>query len=711
MNHFISGIIKIAILEASIALLLIDLAAGDRFKTIREKAHTVVTGLMVLAFCNFGALHPSNDPAVVFTAIPLLLLSAQVVSFAFDPKRDERLAAFRAWGSADPKRAGRWAMTYVLVALGIVFVWLNQLPGGLFGALISGGVAWTVGSSVQRIASGERKVSESLVTTLVKRSRPLAVGLVIALSGGWVAAGVGTGRSLLIHQWEQFHFYLGAKYQAEVGWFNLYKAVIIADRETINTLANLPTTRDLSTFETISVADALKDADAVKGHFSPQRWQEFRADWVQMSGLWRIDWTRIINDHGNSNSPAWSIIAAPLTRLTPLTLKGQALLGWLDILLMVGMWLFLWQTFGHRVASTGLLVWAALPIVFEYSTGSILRWDWLFALGLAAGFLKLKRYGWAGGFFGFAVATKLFPLFFGVAMGVRALLEWRKTKKLDREHVRFAVSTIATGLIVVGVSTVMFGTSAWKEYAQRIQVAQYEKFYGIQYSFKSVYLQHAAGTVTEWAQAIFPGGLKQQSELVEVCKGSSSTSEGASCSRELTGCGDNKSFSLKCTGDDCVCTGRGKEERFTEAGACGRAADLFRDRCKFPEDYSTGLFFAQLLFTLVIVVLIRRATDVEAFLLGPLLVFIWLTVNMYYWNMLGLLVVGLVLRSERPNQKPALGLAIGFHLIFMVYYLYQHLNRSITEGYAVAWMMAVLTVIVAIWEFRTRDATDVQPSS
>jgi hypothetical protein len=95
-------------------------------------------------------------------------------------------------------------------------------------------------------------------------------------------------------------------------------------------------------------------------------------------------------------------------------------------------------------------------------------------------------------------------------------------------------------------------------------------------------------------------------------------------------------------------------------------------------------------------------------LLGPLLVFTWLTVNMYYWNMLGLLVVGLVLRSERPNQKPALGLAIGVHLIFMVYYLYQHLNRSITEGYAVAWMMAVLTLIVSFWEFRTTDPAPAQ---
>ena len=33
-------------------------------------------------------------------------------------------------------------------------------------------------------------------------------------------------------------------------------------------------------------------------------------------------------------------------------------------------------------------------------------------------------------------------------------------------------------------------------------------------------------------------------------------------------------------------------------------------------------------------------SDVEAFTLGPLLVFTWLTVNMYYWNMLGLLALG-----------------------------------------------------------------------
>ncbi|MBL8909711.1 MAG: DUF2029 domain-containing protein [Archangium sp.] len=712
MNHFIAGILKIAILEASIALLLIDVASGEKHQKLRDRAHTLITTIMVLAFCNYGALHPSNDPPMLLTVVPVVFLIGRLIAFAFDPRRDERFAAFRATCVANPKRVERVAFVLHLIVLAMVYVFAHGF--GFGGIAVGVGIAYFLARTFKRFALGELKFPESLAQTLLKRSRPIAVVLALALSFGWVCGGVFTGRALLVHQWEQFHFYLGAKYQREVGWFNLYKAVILADRESINTLAQLPTTRDLSTFETISVEEALRDPQAIKGRFTPERWDEFKADWVRMSNLWRIDWTRIINDHGNSNSPAWSIIAAPLCRIVPLTMWGQALLGWLDMILMLGMWLVVWRTFGHRAASVGLLVWAAPPIIFEYSTGSILRWDWLFTVGLAACFIKQKRYGWAGGFFGFAVATKLFPLFFGVAMGLKALLDFRKEKKLKPEHIAFARSTVIVGVITVVLSTLMFGVDAWKEYAQRIQIAQVEKFYGIQYSFKSVYLQHSASPLVDWSQTIFPAALKQQSPQVETCKSSGSSSDGNTCKVSLSKCGDNKSFELACAGDACTCTMAGKTEQFSEPGACGHADQLFKDRCRAPTDYSSGLFIGQLLFTLIILLLLRRADDVEAFLLGPLLVFTWLTVNMYYWNMLGLLAVGAVIRSERPHQKPSLWLAIGFHLIFMIYYLYQHLNRSISEGYAVAWMMTVLIVSTAIWETlaaRTSEAAGELSSS
>jgi lipopolysaccharide export LptBFGC system permease protein LptF len=84
---------------------------------------------------------------------------------------------------------------------------------------------------------------------------------------------------------------------------------------------------------------------------------------------------------------------------------------------------------------------------------------------------------------------------------------------------------------------------------------------------------------------------------------------------------------------------------------------------------------------------------------------------MYYWNMLGLLAMGLALRAERPNQRPALGMLIGLHVIFMVFYLYQHLNRGLTEGYAVAWLITVLTIATAAWELRVTRRSEMVDST
>ena len=47
----------------------------------------------------------------------------------------------------------------------------------------------------------------------------------------------------------------------------------------------------------------------------------------------------------------------------------------------------------------------------------------------------------------------------------------------------------------------------------------------------------------------------------------------------------------------------------------------------------------------------RSPNDIQAFTLGPLLVFIWLIVNMYYWNMLGFLALGDLKRHPEKRGK------------------------------------------------------------
>ena len=458
--------------------------------------------------------------------------------------------------------------------------------------------------------------------------------LTLLMVFAWCNFGLLRGNFGMVHEWEQFHFYLGAKYQQEVGWFNLYKAAILADRESTHTLDRMTQTRDITNFEVISVDQAMKDGPQVRAKFSDARWAEFKEDWRRMQiSSPGIGFDRIMMDHGNSNSPAWALIAHPIAELFPIDRSNQTFIGLLDMFLMGIMWWFIWRSFGPRPTLVAVLIWAALPIVFDYLAGSFLRWDWLFCLGMAIVFMKREKWATAGAFFGFAVATKLFPVFFGVALGIRALLVYQREKKLAVRYRRFAVGAFASALTAVLLSSAMFGGFwAWKEYKQRIDVARDEKFYSIQYSLQTVYLQFTNSSAEELVKGgwLFPAEIKQARADVDI------------------------------------------------------------------NAQSSGFFLIKLLFTLLVVVLILRADDIQAFTLGPLLVLIWLIVNMYYWNMLGFLALGLFLRKERP----ALGALLGLHFILIVYYLYVHLNRGFSEGYAVAVMLCVWLITFAAFEWR-----------
>jgi hypothetical protein len=567
ISHFVSGIFKIILLEASVALLFIDRIAPDRFPRAQRWALAFVAGLMVFTWSNFGGLQGAGVSVL-------------------------------------------YILTIVPLALGLSW---------LFGAGLSAEpTAW--------MKKFRARVKKSFHRTV---HAPVAIVLAVLLAWGWVWSGHQLHAIPLVHRWEQFHFYLGAKYQREIGWFDLYKAVVIADRETVNVLSNVQTIRDTATFDQVPIGTAFAESDRIHSNFAPERWKEFKEDWMAMVRTWGGNWEQIVNDHGNSNSPAWSIIAYPITRLVPISAENQSYLGWLDMLLMLFLWLFLYETFGRRLACFALIIWAVPENTFGYLAGSFLRWDWLFAVGMAAAFIKRGRWATSGAFFAYAVASKLFPICFGVALALKVLPEVIKKRALDSRYVRFIAGAAVCGVVVVGLSSAMFGFSAWKEYEHRIATAQVEKYYPIQYSLKTVYLQLATLGDTALTEAIFPSEIQQARYDVDI------------------------------------------------------------------KDHAIGYLVIRLLFTFAVFLLVRRATDVEAFLVGPLLVFTWLTVNMYYWNMLGLLALGLASRRARPTFS----MLVGLHLIFMMFYLYQHLSHGFSEAYSVAFVMCFWILGFAAWEW------------
>ena len=81
-----------------------------------------------------------------------------------------------------------------------------------------------------------------------------------------------------VHYGDVFHSYLGAKYFKELGYYELYNAVIAADTEQDNLLARIPFYTDLRTYQNTPRETALKNIDRVKNLFSQKRWDAFKSD-------------------------------------------------------------------------------------------------------------------------------------------------------------------------------------------------------------------------------------------------------------------------------------------------------------------------------------------------------------------------------------------------------------------------------------------------
>jgi hypothetical protein len=334
----------------------------------------------------------------------------------------------------------------------------------------------------------------------------------------WTNYGGLRGYDRLVHRWEQYHFYFGSKYLPEVGYFNLYKATILADRESAHILTQVRETRDLTNFEVLPVGVALADAAAVRGAFSDARWRAFVADWATLA-RGGADWTHIMTDHGNSGSPAWAMFAAPIARICGIGPTGQTIMGLVDTLLMIILFVFVFLTFGTRPACVMITIFSMVPFCFDYLAGSLLRWDWLFALGMCLCFWRRGRSLIAGAFFGYAVASKLFPLFFGVALGLQQLGVLIRTRRLDQRIVRFGVGTVAAGLLAVAISSAMFGPRIWRTYRDRIHVTNVEKYYGNQYSFRTVFLQFYESTPLEVRRGlVMPAEIKQSRPDIDIAR-------------------------------------------------------------------------------------------------------------------------------------------------------------------------------------------------
>jgi hypothetical protein len=273
-----------------------------------------------------------------------------------------------------------------------------------------------------------------------------------------------------VHPTDFYHYYVGAKYQAELGYTRLYACTAIADVEAgqREKLAGRRI-RDLESNTLQSVEPILADPSRCTRHFSPERWSEFQRDvtWFR-ENTEKASWRAIRMDHGYNATPTWAVLAGTLAGAGPATDTWVMGLALVDGFLLLVMWALVARAFGWPVLCVGLVFWGTnVPAAFGWTGGSFLRQDWLAALVIGLCLLRMRKPFAAGFAIGCATLFRIYPLFVFVALGLAAAWEmWqRRAIFVSSDHRRIASGALVALATIVPLSIATSGgIDTWRDF-------------------------------------------------------------------------------------------------------------------------------------------------------------------------------------------------------------------------------------------------------
>lgn len=270
-----------------------------------------------------------------------------------------------------------------------------------------------------------------------------------------------------IHYWDAYHYFIGAKYLPELGYFKLYEATYVAGRE-LGAFSDITYVRDLPTYLGRWVSSI--DAQVVRGRFSGERWEMFKRDLAFLHP--RVPkWPAFFLDHGYNDPPPRALLLHLLVRWVPANRLTLDVLTLLDYLLMVVAFGFVWRAFG-TIPTALTFAFLALSFFgrFDLIGGSILRWDWVAALlvGVAAFTRGFGRT--AGILFAYAILARIFPVLFLVPLAIK-WVQGRRARTSDRTLTHCLVWAIGAVLaVMLGLAVAGSRLPMIPEYIAKIHV-------------------------------------------------------------------------------------------------------------------------------------------------------------------------------------------------------------------------------------------------
>ncbi|MDD5005294.1 MAG: hypothetical protein PHS93_02170 [Candidatus Omnitrophica bacterium] len=278
-----------------------------------------------------------------------------------------------------------------------------------------------------------------------------------------------TNKSRYIHYPEFFVHYIGPKYFKELGYFNTYNAMAVADAQGENILSDNPSIMNLRNYHYISKKEILENAGYYKSLFSPLRWQEFKSDIASLNrqcSPWQFK--NAVVDHGYNASPVWNATASILTNIVGA--DKIIYLALLDIFLLILMFVVLGYSFGLEIMLVALIFFSVNFISsFYWIGGAFLRYDWLVALVCALSMVHKNKYTLAGIFLSYAAMVKIFPVLFLAGLIVKAAWNIIEKRKLPKKYIKLFVSFALTSVILFAYGSIHGkGIANWKDFTQKI---------------------------------------------------------------------------------------------------------------------------------------------------------------------------------------------------------------------------------------------------
>lgn len=272
-----------------------------------------------------------------------------------------------------------------------------------------------------------------------------------------------------VHYTEFFHYWLGPEYFSELGYQDLYDAVVAADYEDDpQGYAPEGIVRSLQTYAIIHRSTALVRADEVRSAFAPQRWAAFKRDVATFRETFPSVWRsgRVMLDHGYNGAPLTTVIFQAVIRLSGLS--GHQLLNtlcWIDPVLILLTAAWIGRRWGPRVGLSFVFFWALNPLNdYPYIGGAFLRTLWFVLLALGLLYWRQGASRLAGVFLAVATHLTVFPAFFAAVVLLRDLISpdrWQRVLANKRFYLSFG------GMLLILVAVTSFlpnpsGKGTWR---------------------------------------------------------------------------------------------------------------------------------------------------------------------------------------------------------------------------------------------------------